>query len=427
MSAAPGVDADAVLRDLGSACPLEDAGPADAVAGVAPSVVARPRSTQETAEVLRVAASHRLVTVPRGAGTKLAWGRPPERVDVVLDTTAMDRVLDHAAGDLIVDVEAGARLAHVNEVVSSAGQRLALDETCRGATVGGTLAANASGPLRVAVGTPRDLMIGCTVVRADGVVAKAGGRVVKNVAGYDVGKLAIGSLGTLVVITRAAFRLHPLPPARSVVSVAADGPDAAHRLVHAAVHSRLVPAAVELDDDGEGRATVSVLLEGTGGGVAVRSADLLSLLGDGASASTEVPQAWGAYPWADGGTGLKLTFALSGLRAVLATVVSAGSATGVRASLRGSAGAGVLHAALPPGTETGTVVETLARLRAVCSEHGGAAVVLTAPRGVEEALAAQPVAGDGWGPVPALALMRAVKERFDPERRLAPGRFVGGI
>ena len=420
-------DADAVQRDLGSSCEVSPAGPGDAVAGVAPALVARPASAEQVCSVMAAAARHGLAVVPRGSGTKLAWGRPPERVDLVLDTTAMAAVLDHAAGDLIVEVEAGARLDQVNATVAAAGQRLALDATHPGATVGGTLGANASGPLRRSAGTARDLMIGCSVVRADGVLSHAGGRVVKNVAGYDVGKLAIGSLGTLAVITRAVFRLHPLPAARALVSVEADPVGGVHDLVHAVVHSQLVPAAVEVDQDGDGPASVQVLLEGTEGGVAARTRALVALLGDDAQVGQDVPHGWGAPPFPDGGTGMRLTFALSGLGAVLGALAAAGAATGLRPAVRGSAGSGVLMVGLAADAEPGAVAEVLARVRAVCGEHGGAAVVLTAPPHVEAELAALPEPAGAWGPVPAIALMRAVKDRFDPERRLAPGRFVGGI
>ena len=126
-------------------------------------------------------------------------------------------MVDHAAGDLIVEVHAGTPLAEVQSTVAGAGQRLSLDDPVGGSTVGGALATNLSGPGRVAGSTARDLLIGVTLVRADGVVAKAGGRVVKNVAGYDLGKLVIGSFGTLGVVTRAVFRLHPLAAARRVV------------------------------------------------------------------------------------------------------------------------------------------------------------------------------------------------------------------
>ena len=160
-----------------------------------PGLVARPADTAQVAEVLRAAAAHGLTVVPRGRGTKMSWGTPPTSADVLLDVSALDQVLDHQAGDLIVAAQAGARLSDVQSVVAEAGQRLALDETVPGASIGGTLAANTSGPRRVATGTARDLLIGITVVRADGVVAKAGGRVVKNVAGYDLGKLMIGSFG----------------------------------------------------------------------------------------------------------------------------------------------------------------------------------------------------------------------------------------
>jgi glycolate oxidase FAD binding subunit len=406
---------------LAGACDdVREATAADAVAGVVPALVARPRSTAETAEVLGAAAAQHLVVVVRGRGTKLGWGRPPERVDVVLDTSAMDAVVDHAAGDLVVEVQAGARLRDVQDAVAGAGQRLALDETVPGASIGGTLATGASGPLRVAAGTARDLLLGVTLVRADGVVARAGGRVVKNVAGYDLGKLVVGSYGTLAVVTQAVFRLHPLPAARRVLAVDVPDAAAAHRLVQAVVASQVAPSAVEVDWPGEGGGTLRVLLEGTAAGVADRTATALALLGRGAGASEDLPEGWGRYPWEPGGTGLKLTFALSGLPAVLEAARVAGAQVGAAPVLTGSAGAGVLHGALPPGTPPPAVAAVLARLRAVCTAHGGACVVLEAPPGVEAAV-------DAWGPVPALDLMRRVKEQFDPERRLAPGRFVGGI
>jgi glycolate oxidase FAD binding subunit len=176
---------------------VSDATEVDAVDGVHPVLVARPRSTEQVSAVLRAAAAHGLTVVPRGRGTKMSWGRPPTSADVVVDVSGMDRVLEHAAGELVVATQAGARLADVQETLGHGGQRLAIDETVPGASVGGSLATNTSGPLRHVTGTARDLLIGVTMVRADGVVAKAGGRVVKNVAGYDLGKLLIGSFGTL--------------------------------------------------------------------------------------------------------------------------------------------------------------------------------------------------------------------------------------
>lgn len=198
---------------------LLEAGPQDRVDDVAARWVARPTSTAEVAEVMKAAAADGLTVVPRGAGTKLGWGPAPSSADVLLDLGGMDQVQDHQAGDLIVDVQAGASLAAVGATLAEQDQRLVVDETVPGATVGGSIAAHASGPERLLVGTVRDLLIGVTMVRADGVVAKAGGRVVKNVAGYDLGKLLIGSFGTLGVITEAIFRLHPVPEARAWVSI----------------------------------------------------------------------------------------------------------------------------------------------------------------------------------------------------------------
>ena len=414
---------------IASACAdVQDATDADHVDTVTPGLVARPTDVAQVAEVLRAATAHRLSIVPRGRGTKLSWGTPPTMADVLLDVSGLDQVIDHAAGDLIVAAQAGTPLADVQQAVGSAGQRLALDETVPGTSIGGLLAANTSGPRRVAIGSARDLLIGITVVRADGVVAKAGGRVVKNVAGYDLGKLMIGSFGTLAVIVDATFRLHPLPPARTWVSAAVSSPAEAQRLVQSVLHAQAVPAAIEVEwwpatgtDTDPGTGVVSVLLEGREDGVAGRAATVRALLGEMAvESATDQPADGATYPWDvtaagdDRATAFKLTFALSGLADVLQTAAE----TGVR--LRGSAGAGVAYAALAAGTPVEAARNALERLRRTCTGHGGSAVVVDAPTHVKSGL-------DVWGPVPALDLMRRVKDQFDPDHRLAPGRFVGGI
>ena len=196
---------------LSAACPAvrEAFAYTDAISGVVPSFVASPASTEEASALLRAAAEHGLTVVPRGGGTGLGWGAPPASCDLVLDMTAMDQVLEHAAWDLVARVQAGATMGHLASVLASAGQQLAIDAPAD-ATVGGVVATGTAGPRRFRYGAPRDLLIGITVVRADGVVARSGGKVVKNVAGYDLGKLFSGSQGTLGLITEATFRLHPL-------------------------------------------------------------------------------------------------------------------------------------------------------------------------------------------------------------------------
>lgn len=382
------------------------------ISGVSPGRTEHPTSTAEVAEVMRAAATAGESVVPTGAGTKLGWGNPPTSADILLDLSALDQVSEHASGDLIATVGAGTPLARLTEHVAAADQRLALDETVVGATVGGTLATNTSGPLRMFAGTMRDLLIGVTMVRADGVVAKAGGKVVKNVAGYDVGKLLVGSMGTLAVVTEATFRLHPVPQTSCWVSVAAR--DAAHaaELTQAVLHSQTVPAGLEVDATASG-VQVSVLVEGRPEGVAGRTAGLTELL-PGSETSEEPPAGWGRYPWdtADTHLGIKVTFRLSGL----ADLIEAAGELG----LRGSAGVGVAYVAIPAERDITEIRAVLTRLREAALRHGGSAVVLDAPCALKQQL-------DLWGPVPALDLMRRVKDEFDPEHRLSPGRFVGGI
>lgn len=396
------------------------AGDDDAVDGVPARWVVRPADTQETSAVLRCCADAGLTVVARGRGTKLGWGAPPRLVDVLLDTRAMGRLVEHASGDHVVVVGAGRGLAELQSDLAGADQWLAVDPP-RDGTVGGTVATAATGPTRLAHGAVRDLLLGVTMVRADGVVARAGGKVVKNVAGYDVGKLLTGSLGTLAVITEAAFRLHPRPAARSWVTVPAPTPARSQELVQAVIHSQSFPSGVELDRPAGGDgATLSVLLEGVGPGVVQRTATMLELLGAQAQASDDAPDWWGREPFAPGDVELRVTHEIGAVERLLAGVEAAEGASGLPVHLRGSVAVGSVLAGTGGDADPAAVQRLVAVLREHAPRFGGSVVVRDAPRPVKDAV-------DVWGPVQALELMRSVKHRFDPGSRLAPGRFVGGI
>ncbi|HEV3289505.1 MAG TPA: FAD-binding oxidoreductase [Streptosporangiaceae bacterium] len=437
---------EAVLRELAAACPAaRAAGDADAVAGVVPRFAASPASVAEASALLRAAAGHELSVVARGGGSRLDWGAPPRRCDLVVGTSRLDQVLEHAAGDLVARVQAGLSLHKLGEVLAAAGQQLALDEAPGGngqrpaATIGGTLATGMAGPRRLRYGTPRDLVIGITVVRADGTVASSGGKVVKNVAGYDLGKLFAGSYGTLGLIVEAAFRLHPLPAAASYTTVDTDGPAAARAAVAAAAASELAPVAVEISRAARDQPVrVGVLLEGDPGGVAERAAVLRGLLGDGAASSGEAPGWWGRLePPAGPGTLVRVAFWAAALPRVLAAIDAAAAAVPADPQVAGSAASGVLYAALPASTGPAAAAGFVAGLREALARGDAdarpasaplpdsppvlaSAVVVHAPPAVRKLV-------DLWGPVPGLSLMRAVKDQFDPGHRMAPGRFAGGI
>ncbi|WP_433217956.1 FAD-binding oxidoreductase [Dactylosporangium sp. CS-047395] len=393
----------------------------DDIAGVPASTVARPTTTAEVASCVRDAARDGFALVARGAGTRQDWALPPQRLDLIVEMRGVCGLVEHAAGDLVAIVRAGTPLAEVQAALRPAGQQLALDEPLPGATIGGTVAVNASGPRRMLYGTVRDLLIGVTVVRADGVVAKAGGKVVKNVAGYDLGKLVAGSYGTLGVITECAFRLHPLPAAARYVSAPAETPDDAGRAVAAVLAAQLVPSALEVDmAAGDGPLTVTALVEGVPAGVERRANDLEKLLGDGGEQGEAPPPAWGTYPWAPGDVGIKLTCALSRVPYLLTAAGVTARLHDVALRVRGSAGTGVLYAGLPGTTDPGVVAGVISDLRAATRAGAGHCVVLTAPPPVRARV-------DVWGHVDGLDLMRRVKDQFDPAGTLAPGRFVGGI
>jgi glycolate oxidase FAD binding subunit len=411
-----------------------------------PRFAASPATIAEASELMRAAAAHDLAVVPRGGSSKLGWGAPPRQCDLVVDTRALNQVLEHAAGDLVVRVQAGVSLAQLGEVLAVAGQQLALDPPPRkapangvgspwlGATVGGTLATGAAGPRRLRYGTPRDLLIGITVVRADGTVAHSGGKVVKNVAGYDLGKLFTGSFGTLGLIVEAVFRLHPRPASVAYVTVDCDGPDEAYYAVAAAAGSELAPSAIELDRPARDQPVrVAVLLEGEPDGTAERAGLMGALLGKGAATQWAAPGWWGwpangrpgngqpgtglpsdGPPGAEqssdeqsgtgqpgtgqpgderstagqtdgmadagqAGTLIRIGFWAAGLPQILRAVDAAALAAGLDPAVGGSAAAGVIYAAVGPDADPAAVAAFVSGLREALARGDGDARPASAP------------------------------------------------
>jgi glycolate oxidase FAD binding subunit len=341
----------------------------------------------------------------RGGGSKWTWGAVGPEPDIVIETSGLGQIVEHAAGDLIVTAQAGVRLADIQAQLGRSGQWLALDPPEPDATIGGIIATAASGPRRLRYGTPRDLLIGLTVVLADGTVARSGGKVVKNVAGYDLGKLFTGSYGTLGVVAECTFRLHPLPAARRVVTVETADPGP---LVRELLRSPLEPTALEYD----GKA-LCALFEMVPPAADAQAVALLSLAGGGDIAE-DAPPGFGARPGEPGDVALKVTHRLSSLGAVL---------DAVRRRLPGAViaahvGSGVVHVGWPP--DNGAVAAAVDVLRNDVAQHDGTVVVVDAPPDVKADL-------DVWGPVPGLEVMRRIKAQFDPDGRMSPGRFVGGI
>src|SRR6266581_376024 len=248
---------------------------ADAVAGVHPKLVVDPGTEKELAEVLRLSNEAGLAVIPRGGGTKPGWGNPPSRVDVILSTARLSAIIEHAWADLTVTVEAGCSIRRLQETLAQHGQRLALDPLWpEKATVGGVLSSNDSGALRLRFGALRDLIIGVTIALADGTLASSGGKVVKNVAGYDLPKLVTGALGTLGVITRAVFRLHPLPRHSRSFTISVSNPREAQQIILAIQDSKLAHVALQSQFSAEALPVIDILFEGTEAGLDAQASQL---------------------------------------------------------------------------------------------------------------------------------------------------------
>lgn len=474
------------------------AGPADEVAGRPAGWVAVPGDSGAAAEVLRLAAAHDLTVVPRGAGTKIDWGAAPDRVDIMLDTgrlagirpvpwhgrrgaadSGRHRLREGATGagrsghqppGTVVEIGAGTPLRAVQATLERTGQRLALDAPSPGATLGGVLAADEAGPLRLRYGTPCEQLMDLRYLTAGGDLVDAGGAP----SGPELARLLCGSHGGLGVLVSATVRVQPLPASRVWVTRPVWTPLEVHELIQAVLTAGLHPAAIELDlpatrrppaqraasatpptgsawsghPAGSGRAAhpagsartahpagsgrpgpsagrptppsvgdLVVLLEGGPADVAERARRLVGLLDGGATCDDSPPDWWREYPFRTDDIALRVEVPLTDL---YAAIYALRDAFGVPVPVRGSVGLGVAHAVLPGGTPVDRAASVLTAVRDVLLPREGRCVVLAAPPAVRDAV-------DLWGEVPARSRLRAAKAHLDPHQRLAPGRLPGGF
>jgi glycolate oxidase FAD binding subunit len=415
------LDLENEFRNVLPAESVRHATPGDVVGGLRPRFVLEPTSEQQLAAALALANDAGLAVIPRGAGTKLRWGNSPARADLILSTARLNKIIEHAWADLTVSVEAGCNVGALQAALAQHGQRLAIDplwpET---ATVGGILSANDSGSLRLRFGSIRDLIIGATIALADGTLASSGGKVVKNVAGYDLPKLVTGAFGTLGVVTRAVFRLHPSPHNSRTLSISGGSVEKAQEFLLRVQDSNLAHTSLQLRVAEKSDPIVDILFEGTEEGIAAQIARAKSLGGIDAVRETS-REVWKATQelWTDANSPAiaKITLLPADVARTVGTIQRVTSERKTKWGLVMQAiGTGSLRLDGPPEA----LRASLSEIRSQLEIEGGALVVRQRPSGMP--------AIDAWGkPGDALALMQAIKKQFDPRNTLSPGCFVGGI
>jgi glycolate dehydrogenase FAD-binding subunit len=346
-----------------------------------------------------------------GAGTAAGWAGRLGPVDAVLDTTGLTGVITHNPGDMTVSVRAGTPLRQLQDELAPHGQHVSFDaaRVADGATVGGLVATADAGPASLVFGSMRDLVIGVTLVLADGTVARSGGHVIKNVAGYDLAKLMHGSYGTLGVLAEVVLRLHPAPKRTATLAIDCSPAEAA---AHAAtvLGGPYEPAALEWTSDG----TLLIRVEGTEEALDARLERLQGALGDASSDERHSRTAGSDESAARAGTWERHASLVRGDPALASLRI------GVRPSLLPGVLADLPTSAVTAGLGTGVATVTLP-VEAVAAAHDRVHAA-----GGTSVLRARPAEADApaWGPAPsAIAVLRAVKAELDPQGRFGPGRF----
>jgi glycolate oxidase FAD binding subunit len=401
-----------------------------------PAAVVYPATEAELAAVMACAHGHRWRVIPSGSGSKLAWGGLGQGVDLIVSTARLNQMIDHAVGDMTLTAQAGAKLADLAPLLAQHNQFLAVDPAYPDrATLGGIVATADTGSLRQRYGGLRDMLIGLSFVRADGQVAKAGGRVVKNVAGYDLMKLLTGSYGTLGIISQLTFRLYPVQEASKTVVVTGTAAQVG-ALVGALRLSPLTPVALDVLSPalaallGYGE-TFAVLarFQAIAPGVEEQVQALLAMVGAELSAQVLAGEAEGSL-WLTAqnalfstpNSDLKPTIAKFGLPVPQAIAWMDALPPRSLARLHGGSGIGTVRLPELTAADLEQLRFTLGDASRTCgTDNHGYLTLLEAPLALKKAVEVWGYSGN------ALGMMQAIKTQFDPNNTLSPGRFVGGL
>jgi glycolate oxidase FAD binding subunit len=378
-------------------------------------MTAFPQNTGELSDIVNAFARDRK-TIGMSGG-ECPGGPAAVAVDTIVSTGAMNRIVEYVPSDQIVTAEAGVTLADLQRELGEKQQRLAIDAPfAERLTIGGLVAGNGYGPLRTRYGTLKDVIVGMTIVRADGRVAHGGGKVVKNVAGFDIPKLMIGTYGTLAAIAQVTFRLHPLPKAQTCMTLPGYSPGSLQRLRAAMTQAQLEPSAMTASFDGSAY-RFDVRFEGFPRGVEAQTRQLQALDGGARVSDAADPAADAARK---GALVVKVSAAPSMFESIHDRAIAPlyAALAGARACAYPSIG--VAFVSGEPEDVAG-VLDALAAARTFLEDGGGNLVVEEAPPAIRAAFGA-------WGsPPPSFAVMRSLKDRFDPDRLFNPGGFVGGL
>jgi glycolate oxidase FAD binding subunit len=437
--------ASALKEIVGEANLIQDADriKAYAIDGMTPKAAVAPGSVEEISKLLAYANSEKLAVVPRGNGTKMGQGGVPRRLDVVLSTLRINRITEHDVPNLSLSVQAGMTLTAVQEKLAATGKGsfLPLDPPYADqATIGGIIATNGSGPRRYLYSTARDLLLGLKAVSPNGDVVAFGGKTVKNVSGYDMTKLMIGSWGALGVITEITTKLLPLPEASATLLVSFETLAKAGSLTRKVLHSALLPSAMELMDGkaagqlGEkGKYLVAFNLEGVGEAVERQVTEIGAMGEKEGAIDTKVLKGQEERTFwlrvrdfalaTKAPVILKSNFVISMQAEILGNYENWAQAAGIGSAFIGHAGNGILTSYLMEtgAAKTGPLVELIGKFAAEAAKHDGNLVVESCPSELKAKI-------DVWGqPRTDVVVMRRLKEKMDPFGVLNPGRFVGGI